>query len=138
MDLLNSLSYYQQKGPKSLGTEWLEEHFYPLLKFDKEIENNLRTVVEHIAFQIGTVLTSANITSVLISGGGTKNNFLIERISNYYKGAIIIPDEAIISFKEAIIFGFLGALYLEKIPNCIPSVTGAKRETIGGTLHFPL
>ncbi|MFN5845503.1 MAG: anhydro-N-acetylmuramic acid kinase, partial [Flavobacteriia bacterium] len=53
LDLLNSLDFYQKDGPKSLGTEWLEEHFYPLLKFDKEIENNLRTVVEHEAFQIG-------------------------------------------------------------------------------------
>jgi len=137
LDLLNSLSYYEHTGPKSLGTEWLEEHFYPMLKFDKEIENNLRTVVEHIAFQIGHILTSSHVPTVLISGGGTKNLFLIERIAHYYKGTIIIPNEEIISFKEAIIFAFLGALYLDKIPNCIPSVTGAKRATIGGTLHIP-
>ncbi len=137
LDLLNSLPFYELTGPKSLGTEWLEEHFYPLLKFDKEIENNLRTVVEHIAFQIGNSLNSANVDSVMISGGGTKNKFLIERIAHYYNGKIVIPTEETISFKEAIIFAFLGALYLQKIPNCIPSVTGASRATIGGTLHIP-
>ena len=137
LDLLNSLPFYVLTGPKSLGTEWLEEHFYPLLKFDKEIENNLRTVVEHIAFQIGNSLNSAKVESVMISGGGAKNKFLIERIAHYYNGKIVIPSEEIISFKEAIIFAFLGALYLHKIPNCIQSVTGASRATIGGTLHIP-
>lgn len=137
LDLLNSLSYYGHTGPKSLGTEWLEEHFYPLLKFDKEIENNLRTVVEHIAIQIGNSLNSAQCESVMISGGGTKNKFLIERIAHYYNGKIVIPSEETISFKEAIIFAFLGALYLQKIPNCISSVTGASCATIGGTLHIP-
>jgi anhydro-N-acetylmuramic acid kinase len=137
LDLLNSLPFYVLTGPKSLGTEWLEEHFYPLLKFDKEIENNLRTVVEHIAFQIGNSLNSAKVESVMISGGGTKNKFLIERIAHYYNGKIVIPSEETISFKEAIIFAFLGALYLQKIPNCIQSVTGASCATIGGTLHIP-
>lgn len=137
LDLLNSLSYYNLPGPKSLGTEWLEENFYPLLKFDKEIENNLRTVVEHIAVQTANVLNHASIKSVMVSGGGTKNKFLIERIDHYYNGTIIVPDEETIEFKEAIIFAYLGALYLAKKTNTIPSVTGAKRAVIGGVLHLP-
>lgn len=137
LDLLNSLSFYTQSGPKSLGTEWLEEHFYPLLKFDKEIENNLRTVVEHIAIQLSNVLNNFKINSVMISGGGAKNKFLIERIEHYYNGSIILPDEITIEYKEAIIFAFLGALYLDKKPNNIPSVTGAKRPVCGGILHLP-
>lgn len=137
LDLLNSLEYYSKSGPKSLGTEWLEEQFYPLLKFDKEIENNLRTVVEHIAFQIANTLNQFNIQSVMISGGGARNKFLIERLEHYYNGKVVIPDHETIEFKEAIIFAFLGALYLDKKPNTIPSVTGAERPVIGGTLHIP-
>lgn len=135
LDLLNSLEFYQQDGPKSLGTEWLEEHFYPLLKFDKEIENNLRTVVEHEAVQIGQKLNDAGVKNVLITGGGAKNDFLISRIAHYFNGEVVLPETETIDFKEAIVFAYLGALYLEKRPNAISSVTGASRDMICGVLH---
>jgi anhydro-N-acetylmuramic acid kinase len=63
--------------------------------------------------------------------------FLIERIQHYFKGEIIIPNQTIIEFKEAIIFAFLGALYLEKQTNTISSVTGASRNVVGGVYHIP-
>ena len=137
LDLLNSLDYYQKEGPKSLGTEWLEEHFYPLLKFDKEIENNLRTVVEHEAIQIAQKLNDVKLKTVLITGGGAKNKFLIDRISHYFNGKVNLPDTDTIDFKEAIVFAYLGALYLEKRPNSISSVTGASRDMVCGVYHIP-
>jgi len=137
LDLLNSLEYYHLDGPKSLGTEWLEEFYYPLLKFDKEIDNNLRTVVEHTAIQISNVLNNANLSSVLVTGGGAKNGFLVERIKHYFNGELILPEQKIIDFKEAIVFAYLGALYLAKRPNAISSVTGAEKNTIGGVFHLP-
>jgi anhydro-N-acetylmuramic acid kinase len=137
LDLLNQLPFYSEKTPKSLGSEWLEQHFYPLIKFDKDIENNLRTVVEHEAYQIGQILTQKQLKSVLITGGGALNSFLIERIQHYYSGEIKIPERAIVEFKEAIIFGFLGVLFLEKEINTLKSVTGASHDSIGGILHLP-
>jgi anhydro-N-acetylmuramic acid kinase len=137
LDLLNSLEYYALEGPKSLGTEWLEEHFYPLLKFDKDIESNLRTVIEHIAIQVSTFLNEKSIKSIFVSGGGIKNKYLIERIQSYFNGEIIIPDDNIINYKEAIIFAYLGAKYLRRENNIISSVTGASRSSIGGVLHLP-
>jgi anhydro-N-acetylmuramic acid kinase len=135
LDILNELPYYQLTGPKSLGTEWLERYFYPLVKFDRDIENNLRTVIEHEAFQIGQVLNTAEIKSVMITGGGAFNKFLVERIQHYYKGKVALPEKEVIEFKEAIIFAFLGALYLEKLPNCLSEVTGASRDVCGGVFH---
>ena len=137
LDLLNSLDYYLLDGPKSLGTEWIEEFYYPKLKFDKEIENNLRTVVEHTAIQISNVLNSAHLNSVLVTGGGAKNGFLVGRIQHYFNGELILPEQKIIDFKEAIVFAYLGALYLDKRPNALSSVTGAKKNTIGGVFHLP-
>jgi anhydro-N-acetylmuramic acid kinase len=137
LDLLNSLEYYLLDGPKSLGTEWIEEFYYPLLKFDKEIENNLRTVVEHTAIQISNVLNSAHLNSVLVTGGGAKNGFLVERIQHYFNGELILPEQKIIDFKEAMVFAYLGALYLDKRPNALSSVTGAQKNTIGGVFHLP-
>lgn len=135
LDLLNNLPFYQQPGPKSLGTEWLEQYFYPMIKFDRDIENNLRTVIEHEAYQIGQVLSRNEIESVMITGGGAFNQFLVERIQHYYKGKLVLPAKEVIEFKEAIIFAFLGALYLEELPNCLSEVTGASRNVCGGVLH---
>lgn len=137
LDLLNELPYYTQEGPKSLGIEWLEQDFYPLVKFDRDIENNLRTIIEHEAFQIASVLNTNNLQSVMITGGGALNTFLIERIRHYFDGEIILPEREIIEFKEAIVFAFLGALYLEGKPNCLHEVTGASRDVCGGVLHLP-
>lgn len=137
LGLLNELPYYKEKYPKSLGVEWLEMEFYPLIKFDKDIENNIRTIVEHIAMQIADCLNNLNISKVLVTGGGAKNAYLVERLKQYVEKEIIIPEENIINFKEAIIFGFLGALYLEKEPNVLRSVTGAAKDSVSGTLHLP-
>jgi anhydro-N-acetylmuramic acid kinase len=137
LDLLNSLDYYKEEGPKSLGTEWLEQHFYPLLKFDKDIENNLSTVVEHIAIQLGEICTKNKLKRVMITGGGAKNTFLIERFKRYYTGEIISVDTELIDYKEALIFGLLGALHLNNEPNCLASVTGATKNVIGGVHHLP-
>lgn len=137
LDLLNALPYYTQDPPKSLGTEWLENDFYPLIKFDREIENNLRTVVEHEAIQIAAVLNKQHLKSVLITGGGALNTFLVERIAHYFEGQIILPDKEIIEFKEAIVFAFLGVMYIENQPNCLKEVTGATKDVCGGVLHRP-
>jgi anhydro-N-acetylmuramic acid kinase len=137
LDLLNNLEYYNQIGPKSLGTEWLESEFYPLIKFDRDIENNLRTVIEHEAIQITNILNENEIRSVFITGGGALNHFLIERIDHYFEGEIILPERNLIEFKEAIVFAFLGALYAEKLPNCLKDVTGADKNVCGGVLHLP-
>lgn len=87
--------------------------------------------------QIADCLNNLNISKVLITGGGAKNAYLVERLKQYVKKEIIIPEENIINFKEAIIFGFLGALYLEKEPNVLRSVTGAAKDSVSGTLHLP-
>lgn len=137
LDLLNNLPYYSENGPKSLGTEWLESEFYPLVKFDRDIENNLRTIIEHEAIQISNILNKNELKSVFVTGGGALNNFLIERIAHYFEGEIILPERKIIEFKEAIVFAFLGALYAENIPNCIKDVTGADQNVCGGVLHLP-
>ncbi len=137
LDKLNSLPFYRQAAPKSLGTEWLEEFFMPVISGDEKPEDLLHTVTEHIAIQIGKELSSHGIKSAFFSGGGAKNTFLLERIVQHYQGRLIIPEERIIDFKEALIFGFLGALYLANEPNCLAAVTGARRNVKGGVLHLP-
>lgn len=134
---LNAIDFYASSGPKSLGTEWLFETFMPLLDEKIPAENQLATIVEHIASQVAETLKNNAVKSVLVTGGGAKNTFLIERIQSKIDAEIILPSPEIIDFKEAIVFGFLGALYLANQNNVLSSVTGAKRSSRGGILHTP-
>ena len=138
LEELNSHSMYEQEKPKSLGIEWLERELIPIIeKYDCSIETKIATITEHSAFQIAQRLNQFDLKSVLITGGGAKNTHLITEITKYYSGLIKIPSEEIIDFKEAIIFAFLGLLYLENEVNCLSSVTGAEQNVIGGVLHIP-
>jgi anhydro-N-acetylmuramic acid kinase len=134
---LNSLEFYKSIPPKSLGTEWLENVFYKTISSEYDTNDLMSSIVEHIAVQISTILKKEKLASVFITGGGAKNNYLIERIKMHFKGQIIVPEIKIIDFKEAIVFAYLGALYLRNEPTTLTSVTGAKRPVCSGVLHIP-
>ncbi|MDC3253215.1 anhydro-N-acetylmuramic acid kinase [Crocinitomicaceae bacterium] len=135
---LNELDYYKKNHPKSLGTEWLNDKFTPLIANTTNTYDALNTVVEHIATQVSNACKTHEINQLYITGGGAFNSFLIERIqANTPPLKIILPSPVEIEFKEAIIFSFLGFRYLERKHNTLPSVTGAKQAVIGGVLHLP-
>ena len=137
LDDLNRLDFFNQSPPKSLGFEWVKKFIFPLIEAYKlSVQDILRTVVEHIAFQITSVLSEGNGT-VLITGGGAYNDFLISRISSLSKCKIIIPEPNLIEFKEALIFGFLGVLKERNEVNCLGSVTGAKTDHSSGKILLP-
>lgn len=136
---LNNMEFYHQSGPKSLGREWVETLVYPMLeRYGLSLEDRLRTFYEHAAYQISRVIKAHphmnGSGKLLITGGGAFNTFLIERIDALCPCEIIIPDRQIIEYKEALIFAFLGALYMADIPSCLASVTGAPIDNIGGML----
>jgi len=134
LDRLNRLDFYTQSGPKSLGREWVEGSVYPLIdSFDLPVEDVLGTFVEHVAFQIARNVRGGR---VLVTGGGARNVYLVERMRALAPQAgFVVPDPLTIDFKEALIFALLGALYVADLPNCLTSVTGASRDSIGGCLY---
>jgi anhydro-N-acetylmuramic acid kinase len=135
LEALNYIPFYSNKGPKSLGTEWLHQEYMPLFDHTDSLENLLRTHVEHVAIQVAKILNDERLTSVYITGGGAKNSFFIERLSHYFKGKCVIPSKLIIDFKEAIVFAFLGARYLRGESTNVPSVTGASTNLCTGVYH---
>ena len=130
---LNDLDFYKASYPKSLGMEFVNAEIFPLMhSFTIETIDKLSTFVEHIAFQIAKISTKPQ-AKLFITGGGAYNRFLIERLRNYLPTTeIAIPDDKIIQFKEALIFGFLGVLRLENEINVLSSVTGASRNHCSG------
>lgn len=130
---LNELDFYQQKPPKSLGLEWVQKEVFPLINMiESDILSILRTFVEHIAMQIGKTIYKNN--SVLVTGGGVFNTFLIERIQFYANNKIELPSNKLIDFKEALIFSFLGLLRINDQINCLKSVTGASKNHSSGVI----
>lgn len=132
---LNQLDYYLLPHPKSLGAEWIETAVFPIIhSFDISIPDKLRTFVEHIAIQIANIIQKSD-KSILVTGGGTFNSFLIDTLKSKLSNQLIIPSQEIIEYKEAIIFAFLGVLRLRQEPNCLSSVTGAAIDNIGGCIY---
>ena len=138
---LNGLEYYRKKGPKSLGREWLEREFYPVVdSFNLPVDVILRTLTEHIAGRIAQVIAERGVpdaSKILITGGGAGNSFLLERISDNAGMYLEIPDPLLIDFKEALVFAFLGILRSRREVNTLSSVTGATMDSSGGVICYP-
>lgn len=133
LDALNGLDYYSLEAPKSLGREWVEKNVFPLLEASGlTLEDLLRTYYEHCAEQLARVVTPGR--SILVTGGGACNKFLLERMEALSRCRMVVPQQEIIEFKEALIFAFLGVLYALDEPSCLRSVTGAAKDNIGGML----
>jgi anhydro-N-acetylmuramic acid kinase len=137
LEALDSIDYYNVPPPKSLGREWLEQFFMPVVSNNNySIPDRLRTVYQHIAGQITKGLRKNKQASMLVTGGGAFNKFVIELISEMAGCNVIIPDETLIKYKEALIFAFLGLLRINHEINCLSSVTGAKSDSISGIVYY--
>jgi anhydro-N-acetylmuramic acid kinase len=135
LEKLNQLEFYAQNPPKSLGKEWMDSHFFPVIEESNlSVQDKLRTAYEHIALQIAQAAPATG--KMLVTGGGAFNTFLMEQLRQQLKCEMVIPSREIINYKEALVFAFLGLLrHLGEI-NCLASVTGAKRDSSAGII-FP-
>ena len=114
----------------------MQENIFPLIDgLETDVSSVLRTFVVHVAMQISKIIYKNN--SVLITGGGVFNSYLIENIAYYSKIKISLEGEKLINFKEALIFAFLGLLKLDNQVNCLKSVTGASKNHSSGEIFYP-
>jgi len=149
LEKLNALDYYKQSSPKSLANEFGTDTVYPVIKQAvRKIPDALRTYVEHIALQIkNSVLALRNLKplprpdttnhKLLCTGGGAFNTFLVERLKDQLRELnidVIIPGEKLVKYKEALIMALIGVLRWREKANVLSSVTGAKRDTVGGAM----
>ena len=133
LEELNALTFYQKSAPKSLGVEFVNSVVFPLLK-DETPENIIATFTEHIAEQIAKVFNDNQLKTVLVTGGGTFNTYLLEKIRGKSQTELIVPDENIINFKEALIFAFMGVLRVRNEVNVLCSATGSSENHCSGIL----
>lgn len=128
---LNTIEFYENDLPKSLSYEFVLAKINPILeRYQIPKIDLLRTFTEHIAHQITLKLKQKG--TVLVTGGGAYNNFLLKRLRDLSDCEFVIPNNTLIDFKEALIFAFLGLRRLENNVNCLKSVTGASRDHSSG------
>ena len=141
LDQLNALEYYHQSGPRSLSNSFGTQTIYGLLQFSGiPLEDQIRTMTEHISIQITRALQSQNGDApkkLFVSGGGAFNHFLVQTLRDHLaplQFEVYIPDDTLISYKEALIMALLGTLRYREQNTVLASVTGASRDSIGGAL----
>lgn len=141
LEKLNALEYYKLPAPKSLANSFGTDIVYPLLtSFNMNVEDTLRTYVEHICIQIKNSLRAFKkdkVQHLFITGGGAFNTFLIKRLQENLEEInfeIVIPAADVVKYKEALIMALLGTLRWREQYTVLSSVTGARRDSIGGAL----
>ncbi|MEM9325340.1 MAG: anhydro-N-acetylmuramic acid kinase [Bacteroidota bacterium] len=136
---LNALPYFQLPSPKSTGFEWFADEILPIAEQFNHLSlaDALHTVVHHVAFQVAESINGIGQNGrIMVTGGGAKNDFMIDLIREYAAAGleVVVPDQQIVAFKEAIAFGLMGVLRMEGKVNCFASVTGASSNTSGGII----
>lgn len=128
---------WKKKRP-SLSYEMFVSSIKPILDKKKITpEDKLATFTESIAIEIAAAIPSTKRKqSMLCTGGGALNAYLIYRIMERCgeQITVIVPDDDIVKYKEALVFAFLGVLRVRNEVNCLKSVTGALRDTSSGLM----
>lgn len=138
---LNDRHYYKQPAPKSLSNEDARNLVFPVLFESVHSTNDMmRTTVEHIADQVAGAVKQyavAGETNMLITGGGAFNKFLIKQIKKALSPlnvTVNIPDDNLIKYKEGLVMALIGALRWREENTVLSQVTGASKDSVGGTI----
>lgn len=146
---VRKLNFFFEDYPKSLSNQWVKEVVLPhYLNTRYSIPDLLFTACYQLARQIARDIQhiiqkerfQKEKYQLLITGGGAFNDFLIEQIklacNENLDLKVVVPAPSIINFKEAALMALMGMFRVEGIPNCISSVTGARQDAIGGSIHL--
>jgi anhydro-N-acetylmuramic acid kinase len=158
---LNALPYYGQAYPKSLANDFGTDTVFPMIAEAMGADamgatekpgssgvaaaglstaDALRTFAEHIAVQVSqavSLLKPSAPARMLLTGGGAHNRFLAGRLRELLQTSgvdIIVPEKQLIDYKEALVMALLGVLRWREENNVPASVTGARRDSIGGAV----
>jgi anhydro-N-acetylmuramic acid kinase len=142
LNLLDKIGvcYYYKKGNSENRNE---DGFSIMLEMTDSTANGIiHTLTKFTAWSIAeNIKLFANPKSkIIVSGGGAKNSSLIQYLSEELSDSKIITSDEInlnSDAKEAICFAYLAYLNLAGIAGNIPSVTGATRPAVLGSLTFP-
>ncbi|MBI2560390.1 MAG: anhydro-N-acetylmuramic acid kinase, partial [Planctomycetes bacterium] len=150
LDQLLSHPYFSKQPPKTTGREDFGIQFSDKLYREAKQPASgglsdadiLTTVTAFTAKSIAEsykrfIPPQYEITEVILSGGGSRNLFLVELLKGYlYPVKVRMVDEFGIpgNAKEAIAFAILANETISGNPNNVPSATGAREAVILGKI----
>jgi anhydro-N-acetylmuramic acid kinase len=147
--LLNALladPYFHRPPPKSTGPEyfsmdWLRRHLVTNATVnDADVQATLvaltaRTIADAIRQSGGL-----REPEVLVCGGGAHNLTLLRALQDNLPGCTVGLTDTLgvpVNWVEAMAFAWLARRRLQAQPGNCPSVTGARRVAVLGSLHLP-
>ena len=140
---LLSNDYFKLPAPKSTGRELFNSQWLASQNCDQiDPKNLLATVTELTAMTIATEIKQLSVDegSVLVCGGGSHNDYLLERLQRHC-GDWSVTTTGAAGFNpdwiEAAAFGWLAHQRWHHLPGNLMSVTGAKRQAILGAVYLP-
>lgn len=142
-DYLINDEYLYIAPPKSTGREKYSATYLEMLneKFNLSKENPedvVCTFTEYTAYSIAYHYKQylCDVDAVIVSGGGSHNKYLVERIQQLTNIKIMTGEEYGIDSdsKEALAFVVMGYQTLLEQPSNVCSVTGAKQNVILGNI----
>ncbi len=142
LDLLNAFltdAYFQQPAPKSTGRDYFSLRWLSKYRLDRYPEVDvMRTLVRLTAKTIVDQLP-ANCTQLLVSGGGAQNKVLMGDLALLADPVEVkLCNEAGVDsqYLEAFGFAWLAVRTMNRTSVSNSTVTGAKRDTILGAIHY--
>tara|TARA_B100000035_G_scaffold315481_1_gene336826 strand:+ start:10186 stop:11283 length:1098 start_codon:yes stop_codon:yes gene_type:complete len=133
--------YFKKPPPKSCGREqfnlnWIYKHDVDSFK----AEDVQRTLLELTALTITNAITKFcfNVDEIYICGGGSENNFLIDRLSQMLEMPVHRTDELGLPSQlvESAAFAWLASKTLAREENNSPEITGSKGPRILGITYY--
>lgn len=142
LDDLNDALYYNLLPPKSLSNEAAQDMIFPKLSQSAHsVADMLHTMCVHIARQIAAAVRQSphgkEMASLVATGGGAFNTFLMDQIKNELAPLnvnVVVPEADVVKFKEALVMALIGTLRWREEINVLSSVTGAVKDSCGGAL----
>jgi anhydro-N-acetylmuramic acid kinase len=145
LDPIFRLPFFRRPPPKSAGREQFGAEFvkrYFLKAPRARPQDLLRTATELTARTIAYALERfvfpvVTVHRLIVSGGGAHNSLLMRRLAYFLPLLSVQSSDQFglpVDAKEAIAFAVLADRTLHALPGNLPSVTGARKEMILGTL----
>ena len=130
--------YFRNPPPKSLDRQEFNSHYNKLINKKYSVRDTMATLAE---FTIKTIETSLKllpkkITSILITGGGCRNVYLMKRLKDILKIKVYNEIQLGINFDyiEAEVISYLYSRSLYILPFSFPTTTGVTKPLSGGKL----
>jgi len=147
---LKQFHYFGKNAPKSTGREDFGDRFVERLilkseKLNLGSEDIITTATELTAGTIADALqfTSTPLNKVdelIVSGGGAHNKFLMRSLTEKFGSSDVLFSDnygILVDAKEATCFAVLANETIHGNPTNLPSVTGASRQTVLGSISLP-